>query len=845
MKRILALLLCLITSNVHAQQTVELCQNVTVGTTTTCQPLSSANPMHIGGTISATNIIVGTTTISGGTNTYILYNNNGVLGNEQAVPVANGGTNAVTPSGALDNLFISSSTASNPLSFNRYYSVNSTSSSYVAQNTYGQNIDPAKLTKLRSCLAKVRSGSGRCTFVRVGDSTTIGINSSNVANWPNEGTYLASYLTSVGIPAYQDGWSGLSTGSGNGNRPSADPRFTMGSWTNKAQTTLGGSLLGSSASGAAFVFTPYNNVDTCKVFYFDYNQAGTTATLQAGGGSTVNIDETTSSGFKTATATTTLGANACTINYTGDGSHTVFIESMVAYDSSQAAIDIIDAGWWGTKLNDWVAIGSSYSSLNFIAALKPDAVILKTGINDASAATPLSTYAAQLNTFITTISANTDTVLEQDNPTSANLQAPYLDALYAASITNNVPIVDSYSIWGTYALAGAQGYMSDTQHPLTQGYADMATREASAIFSVSPGGGSLPSATAPIVFSINNSEKARIATNGNVGIGTSIPSTAFQVIGTATATGFSGPLTGNVTGNVSGTSATVTGATQAAITSAVNLANVGTITSGIWNAGAVTSSGLITSPTFALSGAAYSGAAWTTTSPVWNMPATQFTNTTSSGTVSVQAEYTINAPTLLASSATTITSAATLYVAKPVASTNITITTPFSIYTPDTIFAGNGVTASTNGFSGPYLNLTSTTIPANGVYRPNTNTLGFSAGSALTMSMTTSGLAIGTTATISGSDLTLAGHLGFSTSIPTVTTCGGGALATGSTDNKGQITGISAATACTITFGTPLPAAPACSVTTSTGIVAWGTPSTTALTTTMALFTGTLAYICF
>ena len=43
-----------------------------------------------------------------------------------------------------------------------------------------------------------------------------------------------------------------------------------------------------------------------------------------------------------------------------------------------------------------------------------------------------------------------------------------------------------------------------------------------------------------------------------------------------------GDVVGNVTGNASGTAATVTGATQAAITSAANLATVGTITSGTW-----------------------------------------------------------------------------------------------------------------------------------------------------------------------------------------------------------------------------------------------------------------------
>lgn len=50
-------------------------------------------------------------------------------------------------------------------------------------------------------------------------------------------------------------------------------------------------------------------------------------------------------------------------------------------------------------------------------------------------------------------------------------------------------------------------------------------------------------------------------------------------LGTATATG---GLTGNITGNVSGTADTVTNATQAAITSAANLATVGTIGTGVW-----------------------------------------------------------------------------------------------------------------------------------------------------------------------------------------------------------------------------------------------------------------------
>lgn len=86
----------------------------------------------------------------------------------------------------------------------------------------------------------------------------------------------------------------------------------------------------------------------------------------------------------------------------------------------------------------------------------------------------------------------------------------------------------------------------------------------------------------------------------------------------------------------------------------------------------------------------------------------------------------------------------------------------------------------------------------------------------------------------------------FAGNAPAVTSCGSGTLTTGSKDHKGSVTGITAATACTITFSQALATAPACTFSDSAGTaVGISSISTAAVTTTMTALTGSLYYICF
>lgn len=187
-----------------------------------------------------------------------------------------------------------------------------------------------------------------------------------------------------------------------------------------------------------------------------------------------------------------------------------------------------------------------------------------------------------------------------------------------------------------------------------------------------------------------------------------------------------------------------------------------------------------------------------------NFPHLQFVAASSghaTGTVALQTEYQFQGSTETFVAASTMTQAATVEATYKDAGTNATIVTSSGFYIPTAAFAGT----VTNGYG----------IDA---AAPTGATNNFAA--------------------------RIAGDVLWAGGIPTAST---GTITTGSTDQKGSVTGLSAATALTITFAGKLGAAPACSI---LGSAAMTSPVITSISTSAVVFgftayTGTAYYHCF
>ena len=208
----------------------------------------------------------------------------------------------------------------------------------------------------------------------------------------------------------------------------------------------------------------------------------------------------------------------------------------------------------------------------------------------ANNSTDETVYPVFLDGATGTQGAETDTGLTY-NPSSGILTATQFTgavsgtATLATSITASANNSTDETVYPTFldGATGTQGIETDTGLTYNPSSGILTATQ----FTGAVSGNATTSTTATnVTASANNSTDETVypafvdGATGGQGIETDTGLTYNPSSGILTATAFAGNITGNVTGNASGTAATVTGGTQASITTVANVVEVGALDAG-------------------------------------------------------------------------------------------------------------------------------------------------------------------------------------------------------------------------------------------------------------------------
>jgi len=287
------------------------------------------------------------------------------------------------------------------------------------------------------------------------------------------------------------------------------------------------------------------------------------------------------------------------------------IEGNIVYRAGGTDVPVADGGTGASSLTDGgVLLGSGTGAITAMSVLSDGQMIVGDGSTD-----PVAESGATLRTSIgvgtgdspqftaVNIGAATDTTLARSGAGDLTVEG---NAIYRAGGTD-VPVADG----GTGASTATGGFdalspmtasgdilyggSSGTVTKLAKGSDDEVLTLASGVPSWAAASAGTASVATNVTVSANNSTDETTypvfvdGATGSQGAETDTGLTYNPSSGIITATQFTGAVVGNVTGNASGTAATVTGGTQASITSAANLVTVGTIGTGVWQGTAIAS----------------------------------------------------------------------------------------------------------------------------------------------------------------------------------------------------------------------------------------------------------------
>lgn len=292
-------------------------------------------------------------------------------------------------------------------------------------------------------------------------------------------TKLAKALQSRGISARaghfmsdQNAQSAASITYNNVVGTSYDPLLAYTGTSQWSQVTLGGVMIRLNATGEKISYTPPQTFDTVLMSYVR-NAGLATVAVDVDGGTALDTFSANGSPAGIVSRTITgITEGVHTFNITATTTAQFYLRSLRFQSSTRPAIDVLNYGWWGGVVNDFLGTSLGWSPGNVLSQNVDGVslVIVKLTTNDINGATTLATFTANLTSLITRIqTGGADVMLVTDEPFSGTnaingKSATFIAAMKTLALQFDIPMIDLFSRYGP-AYEAAPGRYFDSLHP--------------------------------------------------------------------------------------------------------------------------------------------------------------------------------------------------------------------------------------------------------------------------------------------------------------------------------------------------------------------------------------------
>lgn len=335
-----------------------------------------------------------------------------------------------------------------------------------------------------AAVRNMQAGGREARLLCIGDSVTQGYGAvsggwtqnGRASAWPER---LAAMMSGRGLPASAASVAGAGAADGaSGGYPAYDPRVTLGAgWGVNALTGMGGKLFsGAASSTGVWSFQPDRPVDRFDLWAVTNTALGV-LTVETDGAVRATVNTIKAASMEVTTVAFPETTGPVSVRWASGGA--VFIAGGVAWRSDVKRARVINAGWGGARIADWITTDQPYRAYGSIPAAAPDLSVVCLTINDWNAGTAAATYKAGLGTLVDRCLTTGDVLLMTGCPSdpaqgkaSYAAQAALRDAAFEVAATRGLAApIDGTALFGG-SFAG--GLMFDSVHPNAAGQARIA-----------------------------------------------------------------------------------------------------------------------------------------------------------------------------------------------------------------------------------------------------------------------------------------------------------------------------------------------------------------------------------